>query len=86
MMVLFSKIGMRLDMMQEMFRQTGATSPADNGFDAVPSLKQAIFRCASCANTDACRKWLDIGLEENLENRAVPQFCANSDLQNELKR
>ena len=84
-MGLFSKIGARLDMMQEMFKQTGAVNASVQGFDSVPSLREAIHRCANCADADTCRKWLDLGIEENLVNRAVPEFCANSSFQNQLK-
>lgn len=84
-MGLFSRIGTRLDMMQEMFKQTGAIDGSTQNFNSVPSLRQAILRCANCSDADACRKFLDFGIEDNLENRPVPQFCANKDLQNGLK-
>lgn len=84
-MGLFSKIGSHLDMMQEMFQQTGALGGSDQSFQSVPSLRQAIHRCASCSHTDACRKWLDFGIDEKLQERPAPNFCANQGLQEELK-
>ena len=84
-MALFSRLGARLDMMQEMFRQTGAIGEEGVSAQNASSLLQASERCVSCGTDEACRKWLDIGLEENLENRDVPGFCPNQALQIEMK-
>ena len=84
-MGMFSKIATHLDMMQEMFRQTGALGKTVHSADQLPSLRQAMYRCTKCSNTDACRKWLDIGVENHLENRDAPGFCTNQDFQNAMK-
>ena len=84
-MALFSRIAAQLDLMQEMFRQTGALDKTIHSADQLPSLRQAMYRCSKCDNTDACRKWLDIGVESHLENRDAPAFCPNQDFQNAMK-
>ena len=81
----FSRFGARLDMMQEMFRQTGALEASGVSPQNVSSLRQAAERCVSCGDDAACRKWLDIGLESGFDNRDVPGFCPNQALQNEMK-
>jgi len=80
-----TRIASHLDLMKEMFRQTGAIGQKGISIYPSPSLRQAISRCSGCENTDACRKWLDFGLELELENRAPPQFCPNAGYQNSLK-
>jgi hypothetical protein len=81
----FSRISAHLDMMQEMFRQTGALTRPGVSPHQASSLRQATQRCASCSNGEACRKWLDIGVHAMLEGREVPNFCPNQALQNEMK-
>jgi len=80
-MGMFSRIAAHLDLMQEMFRQTGALEKTIHLADPLPSLRQAMYRCTKCGNTDACRKWLDLGIEDHLDNRDAPTFCPNRDLQ-----
>ena len=84
-MAVFSRIAAQLDLMQEMFRQTGAFNKTVHSTDQPPSLRQAMYSCSKCGNTDACRKWLDIGLEGKLDNRDAPGFCPNQALQNGMK-
>ena len=90
-MTFFSRVGANLDLMQEMFRQTGALDKALSGNIAVAcsnasSLRQAVHRCASCDSVAACQRWLELGHEEALHDRTPPAFCPNSALQTQLKR
>jgi len=78
-------MGAHLDMMQEMFRQTGALSKSGISPHQASSLRQATERCVSCSNGEACRKWLDIGMKDILGDREAPDFCLNQALQNEMK-
>jgi len=84
-MTFFSKVGSRLDMMQEMFSQTGALKEFPGSASQAASLRQAVQRCASCSHTEACQKFLDFGVTQELHDRRPPEFCANSALQSNLK-
>ena len=84
-MGIISKIASHLDLMQEMFTQTGAMRNSAVSIDQNSSFRQAISRCAGCDSTKACREWLDFGLEQNLERCAPPRFCPNAGFQLALK-
>lgn len=86
----FTRIGENLTLMQAMFAQTGALkSDSDSSVQAdmatASSLRQASQRCMKCSETEACRKWLNIGFEEELENREPPAFCPNQGLQRQMR-
>ena len=72
-MRIISRLAEHLDLMSQMFARTGAAeqfaqSAGENG------LKQAIFQCAACKDTDECKQWL-----ANAEQGAQsPEFCRNS--------
>ncbi len=84
-MGIFSDIADRLDMMQNMFRQTGALKEAGFSPDQANSLREATMRCVKCGHGEACQNWLDEGDKLGLEDRQVPDFCPNQGLQNKTK-
>lgn len=89
-MGLFTRIGENLTLMQAMFTQTGAfkpddPAPIDTCMSTASSLRQASQRCMRCSETEACRKWLNIGFDEGLEDREPPAFCPNEGLQRRMR-
>ncbi|WP_282606293.1 DUF6455 family protein [Pelagibius sp. Alg239-R121] len=74
-MGLFNKLNERVELMGEMFAQTDALQDSRNyGWSLEGKLKNAMYACAGCQDTDKCRKWL----AEGRRHADPPGFCPNA--------
>ena len=66
--------------MDRMMRRFGV----DEALNALPAVArvQAVERCRSCGRQEACRAWLDAGVEAD----APPSYCRNGQLIDDLSR
>lgn len=71
----FSKLTDRVELMGEMFAQTDALQNYDNYGPAMEGqLKNAMYACAGCQETENCRQWL----KEGRRHALPPTFCPNA--------
>ena len=75
-MDILSKFAKHMDLMSRMMARTGAVRGMNGGDHMEAALRQATFRCAACADTEACGSWL----ENAPEGANPPAFCRNAAL------
>lgn len=71
----FNKLTERVELMGEMFAQTDALRNSDNyGPTMEGQLKNAMYACAGCQDTEKCKEWL----AEGRRHAHPPGFCPNA--------
>ncbi|MCX2723388.1 DUF6455 family protein [Roseibium salinum] len=74
-----NRLNERAELMGRMLETMGAMKHVPSGVQADMAMRSAAFRCISCTQTEACRKWLDSHPEG--ARKALPQ-CPNAPLFN----
>ena len=71
----------KMELMGEMFSQTGALEKAQNVGALEQEIRNAVVSCAACKATDECKEWL----AEGHDHADAPVFCNNADRIERLK-
>ena len=71
---LFSRLDRKANLMGEMVRRTGVDMATSPEFAGDAQIRNAVWRCLSCRDGDACETWLKTAPEGS----EPPQFCQNA--------
>lgn len=75
-MRILDMVGARLDQLNEMAGQAGASFVSHDACRLEQDMRRAVFRCLFCRRAAECRTWLDA----DGAHGTAPEFCPNRDL------